>query len=342
MSRRVFDYNGITSIEIEGSTNLLERIARNVEGEMAETDFVNPDCRIKINESDTLAEIEKDKRYDYLTVSNIGTPDRPSIKYTRYNTPVRTIHHKSDREYIVDINVKLDEAAGLICLRNYLSNNQQLSSFPLLHASLLSVDGRGVLISGDSRQGKTTLAVYLLQEQKADYVSDENVILDTDGETAKGLYVPRTPRVRFSTIANSKLSEVLRDVDVERTDATQYIDRDAIEMIIATKSFHVDAGLAFSRQSFCDLLKVNSKESAPINTIIFSKYIEEGFNVKTIPFEKGIDQLSKFGLKRKRHIDPRELEETRVDLPITNLKGVDFIEVEFSDFNSIARGGFRL
>lgn len=340
MSRRVFDYNGITSIEIECPISLLERIARNVEGEMAETDFVNPDCRIKINESGYQVKIKKDKRYNYLTVRNIGTDDQPAIKYIRYGTHVRTIHHKSDREYVVDVNVKLDEAAGLICLRNYLSNNQQLSRLPLLHASLLSLDGRGILIPGNSRQGKTTLAVYLLQEQKADFVSDENVILDTNGGIARGLYVPRTPRIRFSTIADSKLSGTLKDV--ERADATQYIDHDAIEKIIATRSFHVDAGLAFSRQSFCDLLEVNSRESALINIIIFPRYVEGGFNVRSIPLEEGMDQLSRFGLKRKRHIDPKELEEARVDLPITNLKSVDFIEVEFSDFNSLIQRGFRL
>jgi len=339
MSEKVFDYNRIGSIEIEGPASLLERIARNLEGEKVDAGPVIPDCRIKINESVAPVGIEKDKKYEYLTVRNIGSLNKPSIEYIRYNTSVRVIHYKLDQEYLVNTNVRLDEAAGLICIRNYLSNNKRLSSLPLLHASLLSINGRGVLIAGNSREGKTTLAVYLLQEQKADFVSDENVILDNCGEVARGLYIPRTPRVRFSTIANSMLSEVLKE---GVADATQYIDQDTIDRIISTKSFHVDAGLAFSRRSFCDLLKVNSKETAQIQTIIFPKYVERGFNAKKIPSKEGVERLSTFGLKRKQHIDPKELEEITINLSSINVKDMEFIEMEFSDFNHLVNGGFRL
>jgi hypothetical protein len=340
MSKKVFDYNGITSIGIEAPLSLLERIARNIEGEIPEADRLNSDCQIKINESLTPVEIEKDKRYPYLTIRNIGSSDRPSVEYTRYNTPVRVIHHKSDQEYLVDTNIRLDESAGLICLRNYLSNHPQLSSLPLLHASLLSLNGRGILIVGNSKEGKTTLAVYLLQEQKADFVSDENVILENRGGRIRGLYIPRTPRIRFSAIAESRLSEALNDIKL--TDATQYIDQDAINRIISTKSFHVDAGLAFSRQSLCNLLGVGSRESELIDTIILPKYNEGGFYVRDIAFDQGMDQLSRSGLKRKLFIDPKELEETTIDLSSMNLKNVEFIEVGFSDFKCLRKGGFRL
>jgi len=340
MSEKVFDYNNITSIRIEGPISLLERIARNVEGEKTNTGRVIPDCRIKIDESAAPVEIEKDKRYEYLTVRNIGSSDKPSIEYIRYNTPVRVIHYKSDQEYLVNTNVRLDEASGLICIRNYLSNHPQLCSLPLLHASLLSLNGRGVLIAGNSREGKTTLAVYLLQEKKADFVSDENVVLDHYNGAVRGLYIPRTPRVRFSTIANSSLSKVLDDIKL--ADATQYIDQDAIDRIISTKSFHVDAGLAFSRRSFCNLLEVGSRESELINTVILPKYNGGGFYMRNIPFSQGMEQLSRSGLKRKSFIDPKELEETDIDLSSINFKNVEFIEVGFSDLKCLIKGGFRL
>lgn len=340
MSKKVFNYNNLASIEIDGPISLLERIARNVEGERPETDRVIPDCRIKINESFAPVEIEKDKKYQYLTVRNIGSSDEPSIEYIRYNTPVRVIRYRSNQEYVVDVNVRLDESAGLICLRNYLSNHPQLSPLPLLHASLLSLNKRGILIASNSRQGKTTLAVYLLQEQKADFVSDENIILENDRGKVRGLYIPRTPRIRFSAIAESRLSEALKDVKL--TDATQYIDQDAIEKIISTKSFNVDAGLAFSRQSLCNLLGVSSRESELIDTVILPKYNEGGLYVRNIPFSQGIEQLSRSGLKRKSSIDPKELEETTIDLSSMNLKNVEFIEVGFSDFKCLIKGGFRL
>ena len=48
MSRRVFDYNGITRIGIEGPKNLLERIAENLESEVSQDSAA--DCQIRINQ----------------------------------------------------------------------------------------------------------------------------------------------------------------------------------------------------------------------------------------------------------------------------------------------------
>ena len=339
MSRKSFDYAGILTIEIRGPANLLERIADNMEGETGNSS--SPDCTICINQSESPVEIKKDKRFDYLTIDKTGTVEQPSIKYTRYNTPVRTIHQKSPNDYKVEVNVAMDEASGLICIRNHLSNHPKLTQYSLLHASLLNIDGRGILIPGSSRQGKTALAVYLLQEHGAAFVSDENVILYVNEENVGGLYVPRTPRVRFSTIAESGLSKVLEDIKV--ANATQYIDIDAIERIIDTHSFNVDAGIAFSRRAFCDLLGTNSQESSPVSMVLFPKYKESGnLNIRTLGLEEGIKRLSKVGLIRKSDIDPKELQETTVSFKPYKFEGLDFIEVEFSGVENLRQGGFRL
>ena len=336
MSRRVFDYNGITRIGIEGPKNLLERIAENLESEVSQDSAA--DCQIRINQAEYPIEIVKDKEFDYLTITKTGAAEQSSISYRRYNTHVRTIHQKSTRDYEVDVNVELDEASGLICVRNYLNNHNLLSQYPLLHSSLLNLNGVGILILGDSRQGKTALSVYLLQETGASFVSDENVILNTSG-LIKGLYVPRTPRVRFSTIAESKLSIVLDDITI--ANATQYIDPDAIERIIGARCFYVDAGIAFSRKAFCNLLSASSQESSPINIVLFPDY-SETTSVRRINYKEGIQRLSKFGLIRKSEIDPKELEQTIVDLSQQKFEGVDFIEVGFSSIKSLKQGGFKI
>ena len=339
MSRKSFDYAGILTIEIRGPANLLERIADNMEGETGNSS--SPDCTICINQSESPVEIKKDKRFDYLTIDKTGTVEQPSIRYTRYNTHVRTIHQKSPNDYKVDTNVERDEASGLICIRNYLSNHPKLTKYSLLHASLINIDGRGILIPGSSRQGKTALAVYLLQEHGASFVSEENVILDVNEENIRGLYVPRTPRVRFSTIAESVLSKVLENIKV--SNATQYIDPDAIERIIDTHSFNVDAGIAFSRRVFCDLLGTDSQESSPVNMVLFPKYKGSGnLNVKTLGLEEGVQRLSRAGLIRKSDIDPKELQETTVSFKQYKFEGFDFIEVEFSGVENLRQRGFRL
>ena len=174
MSEKVFDYIGISRIGVSGQENLLKRIAENMHGNTQLRSLV--DCKISICQSEKPEKIVKDKSYDYLTIDRFGTEEQPSIKYTRYNTHVRTIHQKSSNEYFIESNVELDEASGLICVRNYLSNHPRISDLPLLHASLINLDERGILIVSNSRQGKTTSMVYLLEDQGAVFVKIFNRI----------------------------------------------------------------------------------------------------------------------------------------------------------------------
>jgi len=337
MSKKVFDYNRITKIGIEGPSSLLEKIAENLESEVTHNTGV--DCLIRINITKHPVEIIKDKRFDYLTVTKTRTEDQQTISYKRYNTYVRTIRKKSPTLYEVDVNINLDEASGLICIRNYLNNHPLLSQYPLLHASLLNLNGIGVLIPGFYKRGKTTLSVYLLQEQKANFVSDENVILESSDDGIRGLYVPRTIRVRFSTIAESKLSKVLENITI--ANATQYIDQDAIERIIKARKFNVDAGIAFSRKAFCNLLGTNSQESSSIDLVIFPNY-SESMKIRKIDSQLGIERLSSFGLIRKSKISPRELEQAKIDLSQYNFRRIDFLEVGFSSMESLKQMSFRI
>lgn len=338
MSKRVFDYVETTKIGIEGPINLLERIAANVEGEKSPT--TPADCSITIYQSPNPTKILKDKNFPYLTLERGGTPDKPTISYTRYNTHVRTIYQNSPQNYYVEANVALDESSGLICIRNYLSSHSELSQHPLLHASLITFDGRGVLIAGDSRQGKTTSTIYFL-EDGASFVGDENIALDMNNNRPRGLYIPRTPRVRFSTIAESRLSAALDDINL--TEATQYIDPDAIERIISSRNFYVDAGMAFSRRAFCKLLGTKSAEQSSIDLVVFPKYTPSGkVSKKKLSLSDGINRLSHSGLKRKSDIDPKELTDTQITLSPEAFLGIEFLELEFSGITTLRDRGIRL
>ncbi len=339
MSEKVFDYNGIFKIKINGPKNLLERIAENIEKEVSLEEQY--ECSISIIESKKTEKILKDKRYNYLTIERFGTEKQPSIRYTRYNTYVRTIHQKSLNEYLVENNTELDEASGLICFRNYLNNHSQISKLPLIHGSLINLNGKGILIAGNSRQGKTTSMIYLLSEQDAIFVGDENIILDKTKDNIKGIYIPKNPRVRFSTIIQSNLSRVLENIEL--ANATQYIDSDSISRIISSKSFEVDAGIAFSRKAFCKLLNIKSKESSNIDVILLPKYTNDNsYSVKEIGIKEGVERLSHTGLKRKYILDSKELDESQIDLIQNDFKNIKFIEVAFSDINHLRNRGFKL
>lgn len=66
---------------------------------------------------------------------------------------------------------------------------------PNLHATLVVVDGRGVLIRGASGAGKSSLAVSLLRRaegagRSARLVADDQVLVDARGEAAFGFPPP--------------------------------------------------------------------------------------------------------------------------------------------------------
>jgi hypothetical protein len=338
MSTKVFDYNHLTKICVRCNAGLLERISENIESPVNSS---IADCTIKINQSNPTIEIVKDKSFDYQTIEKQERDGGVSIKYRRYNTLVRTIHPEASGNYTVDTNLGYDEASGLICLRDHLSNHPGLLGKPLLHASLIEINGKGVLISGDSRQGKTTSAVYFIQKQGAVFISDENVILDNSEGILQGIYIPRTIRVRFSTIAHSDLSNVLEDVNLAR--ATQYIDPDAIKNIIRTGNYQVDAGLAFSRRAFCELLGTTSKEKTPIKMVVFPKFSSTN-QVKLHKLSKaeGVERLEKSGLIRKTEIDSKELSGLRVKLKKTDYSEIEFVELEFSEISNLLNGGIQL
>ena len=338
MSKKVFNYNELTKIEIKSNPALLERLSENLESEIEKNSKV--DCSIIINQTNPTVDIVKDKKFDYLTIDKKEENGRTSISYTRYNTLVRTIHQEIVNEYIVDTNVASDETAGLICIRNHF-NNKIISSRPLIHASLVEIDDKGVLIPGFSREGKTTLMVYLLQEKGAVFVNDENVILDSSSDRTLGLYVPRTPRIRFSTISESKLASVLDDIKLTR--ATQHLDSDAIERIINSQSYHVDAGLDFSRKSFCEFLETTSKEKTSIDMVLFPKYSpSKKIGIRELTMEEGIHNLAMSGLTKKSDTDLKELRASRITLNQENYTETRFLEVSFSSFKDLLNGGIEL
>ena len=339
MSRRVFDYGGVTKIGIECNLTLLERISENLESEVSIAS--DTDCLIRIDEVSPPIQIVKDKRFPYLTVDEDVNFGVKSVKYRRYDTHVRTIHQEGFNEYSVSTNIYLDEESALIPIRNHIINHLEFANRDFLHSSLVEIDSVGTLIAGGRRQGKSTLTIYLLQEMGATFVSDENVILSSSEEGIRGLYFPRTPGVRFSTVSKSRLNRVLENPSLTR--ATQYIDSDAIERIIESKSYYVDAGLSFSRKVLCELLGTTSKDSAVIGRIIFPKYNpSEDAVVHELTIQEGLKRLGQNGLVKREKIEGKEFRSVSIDLDKKGYEQTKFYELEFSGIEGLLRRGLRL
>ena len=69
----------------------------------------------------------------------------------------------------------------------------------LLHASCVSRDGKGVLFSGESESGKTTLALSLVKDG-FDYLADDDCLLRQKGRLLKVLSFPTRPKIKSSLI----------------------------------------------------------------------------------------------------------------------------------------------
>ncbi|MBL7198147.1 MAG: hypothetical protein ISS47_08605 [Candidatus Omnitrophica bacterium] len=65
----------------------------------------------------------------------------------------------------------------------------------LLHASCVSKDGKGVLFSGESESGKTTLALALVRDG-FNYLADDDCLLSQKGRLSKVLSFPTKPKIK--------------------------------------------------------------------------------------------------------------------------------------------------
>ena len=331
---RAFSFCGMFNVGIEGPNSLLERIAGNIH---TEVDPVNAKLhgRIIINEPEVYETITRDKKFPYLTIKN--GPAGKSITYYRYDTFVREIRQKNGGLYEVDINTEDDEAAGLICFRNFCNNHPSLTEYPLVHASLVNLEGEGVLISGDSKAGKTTLMVYLMEQFGARFVSEDNVYLRND---MTGVYFPKVPLIRFPTVRDSCLSPLFWDLAT--TDATQPWDIESLESVVANKNFGIDGALAISRRKVAQMCGVSTDESIRINRVILPSFSEEGLKLEEIEQEDGFRILEKFGREKKKSLDHRDIAVDYVSLEGFERRGIRFYKLGYSGLRQLIKEDFAL
>ena len=334
MAQRVFDFCGRFNVGIRATESLIDRIAGNIQTEIKEV-IATPKSVIEIHEPRAYEAIVKDKKYPYLTVK--VNPSTGATEYYRYNTFIRTIRVVSEGHYDVNVNTEGDEAAGLICFRNFCNSHHSLIQTPLVHASLVDLNGEGILMSGDSHSGKTALMIYLMQQLKAGMISEDNVYLEKD---MRGLYFPKVPRVRFSTVRDSCLSPLL--TNLQATDATQYWDIDSIERVVAQGTLDVDGGLAISRRKVAEMCGVKTSDSVQIDKVVFPSYSEGEPSFEEMGQEEGFGMLEKFGREKKKDIDPRGMGAEAISLKDFERRNIKFYKLAFGGLKTLVNVGFAL
>jgi hypothetical protein len=84
-------------------------------------------------------------------------------------------------------------------VRELATNHAQRAGDLLLHASVFAVDGRGVVIAGPKKAGKTTLLVRALHRGGAEYVANDRVLITAEA-CPRAVGVPTVVRLRRGTL----------------------------------------------------------------------------------------------------------------------------------------------
>jgi hypothetical protein len=339
MVLEVYNYLDEIRLAVDVPRNLSIKLSRNMEESASPSD--NFDAMIKVVEG-YYREIKKNKEFSYLSVKPNHSRPYTGFDYFRYNTHIRTIWERSPSEFIILTHVQDDVEAILKCMKKFYFTQDISRNKSLVHSSLIQIRGKGILIPGSYRSGKTTLTVRFLEELGGIFISEGNTLISYDEQNLRGFYLPRTVYARFSIISSSsKLRPLLENISL--TEANQIFDRDALERIISSRAFNVDAGLSMSRARFVELLKTTSSQSTEIHKIIFPQYREHGFlDIQTIQEQEAFQRLKEREHPKKtdfckveKQYDIKPPEETII-LPQW-VKGIDCYILSFRGYQDLSK-----
>ena len=269
MYKRTYDYLNEGNISIDAPTEILERIEKNLE----ETPNNNLSTlgTIKINQRGSNLEIEKDNFHPYLWTRKNMSKDYEGVDFMRYGSHVQTIWKRNPRDYEVTTNCGIDWNGALNCFKKIYYDTELSKKKTLIHGALTKIRGKGILMVGGCRSGKSTLLMSLLDSLGGVFITEGNTLVEKRNEDLIGHYLPRDVYIRFSSIVDSKRLYSSME-DICSCEATQPIDMDAINKIIKAKAFHVDAGLNYSRERFVNLMGITKSSKSQIDRIIFIDY----------------------------------------------------------------------
>ena len=151
-------------------------------------------------------------------------------------------------------------------VRELATNREQCASSVLLHASAFAVDGRGVIVGGPKRAGKTTFLVHALRAASVEYVSNDRVLV-LPGTPPRARGVPAIVALRPDML---DLFPALAD----RLAATAYYQRLTLEEAEKDPVPAVGQRIGLPRLSpvqLCRLLGVRARAECEIAAMVFPK-----------------------------------------------------------------------
>jgi len=135
----------------------------------------------------------------------------------------------------------------------------------VLHGAAAIVGGRGVVIAGPRRAGKTTTLVSLLRNDGAEYMSNDRVVLRLDGDGVRITGLPTYASVRDGTLR--LFPDVLRRLFDSGFHA-RYTIEEALERRDPPRAME-DGRYSLNPAQLCHLLDAPASGSSPAAAIVF-------------------------------------------------------------------------
>ncbi|WP_152656272.1 hypothetical protein [Oceanobacillus sp. CFH 90083] len=132
--------------------------------------------------------------YEIINYEYPGEPDRCYL----FNGKKREIIIKEPNENRWKAQQALRLIRGVLRLQDYAENAI------FLHGGLVEINGNGVALIGQSKSGKTSTILTLLEDNQVNYVTNDDISIKFSNDTISGFGWPRSMSIRKDTINVNK------------------------------------------------------------------------------------------------------------------------------------------
>ncbi|WP_126225058.1 hypothetical protein [Burkholderia ambifaria] len=156
-------------------------------------------------------------------------------------------------------------------LLRHLENNGAI----LVHAAAAKLpDGRGVLLVGNARAGKTSTMCQLILNNGAEYISGDRCVIYPVNDEVRCIGWPFAVRVGVGFIKESRIIDSL-DLSCLRRSQVPDILNDS-NRDVGADTWGSTSKVELTPREFCQVFRCNHAESAPIKVIVFPRLTPDG------------------------------------------------------------------
>ncbi len=307
---RFYNFLNKMRIGIHADASRLDKCEENIEETALDSKMY--DGLIVVNQHGNTP-ILRDEAYPYLWKNSLGE----RIDYYRYSTLVRKITPHSELSYELS-EYTSDNEGVLDTFRNLYCQSNAADQHALIHASVLNIKGKGIMIAGPCRSGKTSLTLGFLREMVGNLVNEGVSLIGKESGFFHGFYLPRQVYLRFLSISQDPvLHHLLTDYDL--SESPQYFDHDTLQRIIRSCAFHVNAGITVSRRKIAQMYGINTSSMTTINKLILTEYSDH-LKMRNIDSDESLKRLRSNEFPRKNTFNRVELQDEIKTPKISQIK----------------------